>query len=150
MSPRTSHRAVAVRAEDQSHPSTLAAVPAMDREGHATLSRAAGVQREGRGSAADGRGASRLPPGWNVEGVLRQLQPGAVRQHLEEVWVQEVASQTPGCSLVSIMRGLPCMLVLLFGLLAVRLVDDEGEQARGRGQDVTNVRLVGPLPTRSH
>ena len=38
------------------------------------------------------------------------------------------------------------MLVFLLGLLAVRLMDDEGEQTRCRGQDVTHVRLMGPLP----
>ena len=34
--------------------------------------------------------------------------------------------------------------ILLLGLLAVRLVDDEREQARCRRQDVTNVGPVGP------
>ena len=38
------------------------------------------------------------------------------------------------------------MLVLLLNLLAVRLMHNEGEQARCRGQEVTHVRLVGPLP----
>ena len=38
------------------------------------------------------------------------------------------------------------MLVLILGLLAVRLVRNEREQARCRGQEVTHIRLMGPLP----
>ena len=68
-----------------------------------------------------------------------------MRQHLEEVRVQEIASQGKGCSLVGIMRSLPRLLILLLGLLAVRLVDDEREQAGCRRQDVTDIGLVGPL-----
>ena len=49
-----------------------------------------------------------------------------MRQHLEEVGVQEVASQGEGGSLVGIMRSLPRVLVFLFGLLAVCLMDNEG------------------------
>ena len=89
--------------------------------------------------------APRLPPARDVKGLLWELKPGTMREHLEEVWVQEVASQAPGCCLVGVMCSLPSLLVLLLGLLAVRFMDDEGEQARCRGQDVTNVRLVRPL-----
>ena len=43
------------------------------------------------------------------------------------------------------MRSLPRLLILLLGLLAVRLVDDEGEQACRLRRDVADIWLMGPL-----
>ena len=63
----------------------------------------------------------------------------------KEVWIQEVTRQARGGCLVGITRFFPCTPVLSLGLLAVRLMDDEGEEARCRGQGITNIWLVGPL-----
>ena len=85
-----------------------------------------------------------------------------MRQHLEEVGVQEVASQGEGGSLVGIMRPLPRVLVFLFGLLAVCLMDNEGRlclQSFDRGplryfRCLELARLIGevccPLPSPRH
>lgn len=89
---------------------------------------------------------ARLSPASNMQWLRRQLQPGTLRQQLEEVGVQEIVSQAEGSSLVGIMGLLPGALVTLLGLLTVGLMDNEGDETSCAWHVVTDVRLVHPVP----
>ena len=101
---------------------------AMDKEGCAALSGAAGVQRRMAQLQMEGEG---IPPAASLEcvGAAQRVEAQRCAPHQEEVRVQEAASQGKECSLVGITRSLRRLLVLLLGLLAVRLLDDEGSKS---------------------